>query len=43
VSQPLVEAYLARRALDFLLGFSVSPLLWTRLGPAAKSAGVRLS
>jgi hypothetical protein len=42
VSGELVDAYLARRALDYLLGFSVSPLLWRRLGPAAKSAGGRV-
>jgi DNA topoisomerase-1 len=35
---PLVEAYLARRALDYLVGFNVSPILWTKL-PGSKSAG----
>ncbi len=35
---PLVEAYLARRALDYLVGFNISPLLWTKL-PGSKSAG----
>lgn len=39
VSGDLVDAYLARRALDYLLGFGLSPLLWRRLGPAARSAG----
>ncbi|WP_377507737.1 type I DNA topoisomerase [Octadecabacter sp. R77987] len=38
VDQPLVEAYLARRALDYLVGFKLSPVLWRRL-PGAKSAG----
>ena len=34
----LVEAYLARRALDYLVGFNLSPVLWRRL-PGARSAG----
>ena len=34
----LVDAYLARRALDYLFGFSLSPVLWRKL-PGAKSAG----
>jgi DNA topoisomerase-1 len=38
VDVPLVEAYLARRALDYLVGFKLSPVLWRRL-PGAKSAG----
>ena len=38
VDQPLVDAYLARRALDYLVGFKLSPVLWRRL-PGAKSAG----
>ncbi|GLC63308.1 hypothetical protein PLESTF_000022500 [Pleodorina starrii] len=38
VSQPLVDAYLARRALDYLVGFHLSPVLWRKL-PGAKSAG----
>jgi DNA topoisomerase I len=38
IDTPLVEAYLARRALDFLVGFKLSPVLWRRL-PGAKSAG----
>lgn len=42
VSGDLVDAYLARRALDYLLGFNLSPLLWRRLGPAARSAGVSM-
>ena len=35
---PLIEAYLARRALDFLVGFTLSPVLWRKL-PGSKSAG----
>jgi len=35
---PLVEAYLARRALDYLVGFNISPILWAKL-PGSKSAG----
>ena len=38
VNKELVEAYLARRALDYLVGFNLSPVLWRRL-PGAKSAG----
>ena len=38
VDQPLVDAYLARRALDYLVGFKLSPVLWRKL-PGAKSAG----
>src|SRR5438045_3340846 len=34
----LVDAYLARRALDYLVGFNLSPVLWRKL-PGAKSAG----
>ena len=34
----LVDAYLARRALDHLIGFSISPVLWRKL-PGSKSAG----
>ena len=34
----LVDAYMARRALDYLVGFNISPILWTRL-PGSKSAG----
>ena len=34
----LVDAYLARRALDYLVGFTLSPVLWRKL-PGAKSAG----
>jgi DNA protecting protein DprA len=36
--QPLVDAYLARRALDYLVGFTLSPVLWRKL-PGARSAG----
>ncbi|MCF6272650.1 MAG: type I DNA topoisomerase [Rhodobacteraceae bacterium] len=38
IDMPLVEAYLARRALDYLVGFNLSPVLWRKL-PGAKSAG----
>ena len=38
IDTPLVDAYLARRALDYLVGFSVSPVLWHKL-PGSKSAG----
>jgi DNA topoisomerase-1 len=38
LDMPLVEAYLARRALDFLVGFTLSPVLWRKL-PGSKSAG----
>lgn len=38
VDQDLVDAYLARRALDYLVGFNLSPVLWRKL-PGAKSAG----
>ena len=38
IDQRLVEAYLARRALDYLVGFNLSPVLWRKL-PGAKSAG----
>ncbi len=38
IDTPLVEAYLARRALDYLVGFTLSPVLWRKL-PGAKSAG----
>ena len=38
VDMELVEAYLARRALDYLVGFKLSPVLWRKL-PGAKSAG----
>lgn len=35
---PLVDAYMARRALDYLVGFTLSPVLWRKL-PGARSAG----
>ncbi len=35
---PLIEAYLARRALDYLVGFNISPVLWRKL-PGSRSAG----
>ena len=38
LDMPLINAYLARRALDFLVGFSLSPVLWRKL-PGSKSAG----
>ncbi len=38
VDEPLVNAYLARRALDYLVGFNLSPVLWRKL-PGARSAG----
>lgn len=38
VDRALVEAYLARRALDYLVGFNLSPVLWRKL-PGARSAG----
>ena len=38
VDAPLVEAYLARRALDYLVGFNLSPVLWRKL-PGSRSAG----
>ena len=31
LDQPLIEAYLARRALDYLVGFTLSPVLWRKL------------
>jgi len=38
INRELVDAYLARRALDYLVGFTLSPVLWRKL-PGAKSAG----
>ncbi len=38
IDVPLVDAYLARRALDYLVGFNLSPVLWRKL-PGARSAG----
>ncbi|MBW6396989.1 type I DNA topoisomerase [Roseomonas sp. HJA6] len=35
---PLIDAYLARRALDYLVGYTLSPLLWRKL-PGSRSAG----
>ncbi len=38
IENELVDAYMARRALDYLVGFNISPILWTKL-PGSKSAG----
>ena len=38
IDQALVDAYLARRALDYLVGFTLSPVLWRKL-PGSRSAG----
>src|SRR5688572_3715125 len=38
IDQELVDAYLARRALDYLVGFTLSPVLWRKL-PGSRSAG----
>jgi len=38
IDKALVDAYLARRALDYLVGFTLSPVLWRKL-PGSKSAG----
>jgi DNA topoisomerase-1 len=38
IDAPLVHAYLARRALDYLFGYTLSPVLWRKL-PGSKSAG----
>ena len=38
IDQRLVDSYLARRALDYLVGFTLSPILWRKL-PGSKSAG----
>ncbi len=38
IDYKLVDAYLARRALDYLVGFNISPVLWSKL-PGSKSAG----
>jgi DNA topoisomerase-1 len=38
LDQALIEAYLARRALDYLVGFTLSPVLWRKL-PGSRSAG----
>jgi DNA topoisomerase-1 len=38
INRELVEAYLARRALDYLVGFTLSPVLWRKL-PGSRSAG----
>ena len=38
LNKELIEAYLARRALDYLVGFTLSPILWRKL-PGSRSAG----
>lgn len=38
IDQDLVSAYMARRALDYLVGFNLSPILWRKL-PGSRSAG----
>ncbi len=38
LDQPLINAYLARRALDYLVGYTLSPVLWRKL-PGSRSAG----
>jgi DNA topoisomerase-1 len=38
IDQELVDAYMARRALDYLVGFNLSPVLWRKL-PGSRSAG----
>ena len=38
LDKPLIDAYLARRALDYLVGFNLSPVLWRKL-PGSRSAG----
>mgnify|MGYP000305287703 CR=1 FL=1 len=38
LNQELIQAYLTRRALDYLVGFTLSPVLWHKL-PGSKSAG----
>src|SRR4029453_9186191 len=38
LAQPLIAASLARRALDYLVGFTLSPVLWRKL-PGSRSAG----
>src|SRR5262249_7107396 len=38
INKELVEAYMARRALDYLVGFTLSPVLWRKL-PGSRSAG----
>ena len=38
LDQDLIDAYLARRALDYLVGFNISPVLWRKL-PGSRSAG----
>lgn len=38
LDKPLIDAYMARRALDYLVGFNLSPVLWRKL-PGSKSAG----
>src|SRR5678816_4418674 len=39
IADELVQAYLARRALDYLVGFNLSPMLWKKAGLSGASAG----
>ena len=36
LDRDLIDAYLARRALDYLVGFTLSPVLWRKLPGAAR-------
>lgn len=41
LSMELIDAYLARRALDFLVGFKLSPLLWRKVTRGASAGRVQ--